>query len=123
MKLVMLITAKVELGLDVAQGWQDAGAPGATIVRSHGLHQLQRGLKSGVELPRMIGSMGAAMAALLDSVEENTMIMLSVVEDDLVATLIASANDVLGDLSQPDHGVLIVIPIETAMGVRRHDSA
>ncbi len=122
MKLVMLITAKVEAGLDVAQVWQDAGAPGVTIVRSHGLHKLQEELRSGeVELPRIIGSMGAAMAAIIDNFEERGEIILAVVDDQLVDPLIAGANNVLGDLTAPDSGVLLVLPVERAVGVRRFD--
>jgi hypothetical protein len=124
MKLVVLITAKVEAGLDIAQAWQDAGAPGVTIIRSHGLHTVQRELSSGaVELPRMVASMGAAMAAILDNLEERGEMILSLVDDDLVDALIAAANAVLGDLTQPDHGILFTIPVERAIGVRRHDGS
>ncbi len=91
MKLVILITAQVENGLEVAQAWQEAGAPGVTLVRAHGLHTLQDELKSGsVELPLMVTSMGAAMAAILDNLEERNQMILSVVEDETV--------------EPPDHG-------------------
>jgi hypothetical protein len=121
MKLVVLITAKVEDGLDIAQAWQDAGAPGVTIIRTHGLHTLQREIASGdVELPRMVVSMGAAMAAILDNLEERGEMILSLVDDDLVEALISSANAVLGDLTKPNHGILFTIPVEQAIGVRRH---
>jgi len=116
MKLVVLVTAKREAGLDIAQAWQEAGAPGVTIVPSHGLHALQEELKSGsVELPRMMVSMGAAMAVILDEMEEHSMIILSLVEDALVDPLIASTNQSLGDLSGPDHGILFVVPVERAI--------
>ena len=121
MKLVILITAEVEAGLDIAQAWQDANAPGVTIIRSHGLHTLQQELKSGnVELPRMIASMGAAMAAIIDNVEERGEIVLSVVDDELVDALIDAATSVLGDLRKPDNGVLFVLPVERAIGIRNH---
>ncbi len=124
MKLVILITSRVEDGLDIAQAWQEAGAPGVTIVRSYGLHTLQRELKSGsVELPRMIASMGAAMAAIIDNLEPRGEMILSLVEDDLVDRLIAAANETLGDLTQPEHGILFTIPVDRAIGVRRHDGA
>lgn len=124
MKLVILITAKVQAGLDIAQAWHEVGAPGVTILRSHGLHTLQEELKSGsVELPRMVVSMGAAMAAILDNMEERGEVLLSVVPDELVDPLIAAANETLGDLTQPEHGILFVIPVERAIGVRRHDPA
>lgn len=121
MKLVVLITAQIEAGLDIAQAWQEANAPGVTIVRSHGLHTLQKELRSGqVELPRMMVSMGVAMAAIIDNMEERGEIILSVVDDELVNALIAAANQVLGDLTEPNHGVLFVVPIDRAIGIRNH---
>lgn len=124
MKLIVLITAQVEAGLDIAQAWQDAGAPGVTVLRAHGLHTLQNELRSGsVELPRMIVSMGAAMAAIIDNVEERGEVILSLVEDELVDPLIAAANETLGDLTQPNHGILFILPIERAIGVRHHNGS
>jgi hypothetical protein len=118
MKLVVLITAEVEKGLDVAQAWQDAGAPGVTIIRSYGLYTLQSQVKSGaVELPMMIGSMAAAMAHIIDSVEENVGMILSLVSVEMVDKLIAAASAVLGDLTEPNHGVLFVVPVERALGL------
>ncbi len=122
MKLVLLITPQIDKGLDVAQAWQEAGAPGVTIIRSHGLHTLQKELQSGsVELPRMVVSMGAAMAAIIDNMEERGEVILSIVEDELCDAVIAAANEVLGDLTSPNAGVLVTLPIERAVGVRHHD--
>ncbi len=124
MKLVILITAQMEDGLDIAQAWQDVGAPGVTIIRSHGLHTLQQELRSGsVELPRMVVSMGAAMAAIIDDMEERGEVILSLVEEPLVDALVAAANQTLGDLTEPNHGILFVLPIERAIGVRHHDGS
>lgn len=121
MKLVVLITAQVEAGLDIAQAWQDAGAPGVTVLRAHGLHTLQQELRSGsVELPRMIASMGAAMAAIIENVEERAEVILSLVDDAMVDPLIAAANQVLGDLTEPNHGILFVLPVDLAIGVHQH---
>lgn len=121
MKLVILITAQVEDGLDVAMAWQEAGAPGVTIVRSHGLRTLQEKVKSGsVELPRMVTSMATAMAHVLTNLEEPGEILLSVVPDDMVAKLEAAANDTLGDLTEPYNGIMIVLDVERAIGVHHH---
>lgn len=121
MKLVILITAQVESGLDVALAWQAAGAPGVTIIRSHGLHTLQEELRHGaIELPRMVSSMAAAMAAILDNLEERNHMLLSLVEDETVDPLIAAATNVLGDLTLPNNGILFVVPVERAVGVRDH---
>ena len=121
MKLVILITSAIKNGLDVAQSWQDAGAPGVSIIRTHGLYSLQQEVKKGdVELPRMVVSMASAMAHILDGVEERGEMVLSLVEDRLVDVLIGKANEVLGDLTEPDNGILFVVDVERAIGIRRH---
>jgi len=122
MKLVILITAKVQHGLEVAQAWRDAGAPGVTILRSHGLRTLEQEVREGsVELPRMVTSMAAAMAHIIDNVEERGEIILSVVDDTLVNKLEVVTAEQLGDLTERDTGVLFVLPVERAVGVIPHD--
>lgn len=124
MKLVMLITAQIEKGLDVALAWQEAGATGVTILRSYGLFTLQRKIQHGdVELPRMVSSVAAALAHLLDTVEENGHILISVVEPEMVDKLINAANNVLGDLTEPNNGILIVLDLERAIGIRDHSKS
>jgi nitrogen regulatory protein PII len=118
MKLVILITAENEYSLEVGQAWQRAGAGGVTIIRSHGLYTLQRQLENGqLELPRMVVSMATAMAHVLDMTEEKGHLLMSVVDDALVDPLIEAASGVLGDLTQPDNGVLFVLPVERAVGI------
>lgn len=60
-----------------------------TIIRTHGLHTLQREVQKGAyELPRMVASMTAAMAYVLNTVEELGNLIFSVVDDDLVDALV-----------------------------------
>ena len=121
MKLVILITTRVEEGMDVAQAWQLVGAPGVTIMRTHGLRTLQEQVQRGdYELPRVVTSMAAAMTHMLNDMDENGMMLLSVVDNDLVDKLEAATANVLGDLTEPYHGIMIVLDIERAIGVRHH---
>ena len=123
MKLVILVTAKVEKSLQVAQNWQECGAPGVTIVRTHGLHTLQQKVTSGAyELPRMVASMTSAMAHILENIEELGNLIFSVVEDEQVDDLVEAAQKELGELTEPDSGVMFVLPIERAIGVVNHDA-
>jgi nitrogen regulatory protein PII len=120
MKLVVLITVQIENGLAVAQAWQDAGAPGVTILRSYGLQNLRlEAQRSAVELPRVVLSMARAMTSVIDSAEQNSEIIFSIVGEQMVDTLIDIAHDVLDDLYAPDNGVLFVLDIERAVGIRR----
>ncbi|MBX3081054.1 MAG: hypothetical protein KF716_05425 [Anaerolineae bacterium] len=121
MKLVVLMTALVEKGFTVAQAWQMAGAPGVTIVQMHGLYRLQQQVSHGVvELPRMVVSMAAALAAIIDNAQAEGIMFLSLVPPEIVDNLIVAANAELGDLTEPGNGVLFVVDVERAIGVRNH---
>lgn len=121
MKLVILITAQTENGLEVALAWREAGAPGVTIIPSHGLHSLQRKTKSGgLELPMIITSMADAMAGLLNASETSSLIILSVMPAGILGKVIEATKGVLGDLTAPDTGVVFVLDVEQAIGVRDH---
>lgn len=121
MKLIILITAQTERGLEVALAWREAGAPGVTIIPSHGLHTLQKKARSGgLELPMIITSMADAMAGLLQASETNSLIILSVTPAVVMDKVIEATTRVLGDLTAPDTGVVFVLDVEKAIGVRDH---
>jgi hypothetical protein len=124
MKLIVLITSQIEQGLEAAQSWQDNGAPGVTILPAHGLFSLQRAAQHGeVELPRMMVSMAAALAQVIERAEEKSQIILSLVEKEKVDALIAATEKILGDLTLPHNGILFVLDVERAIGVRDHRPA
>lgn len=118
MKLVLLITSRIEEGLQVADAWRTIGAPGVSILRTHGLHTLQQQVKEkSLELPRMTVSLGNALAHLIDNMDETGELILSVMADDLVDNAIEKAQEFLGDLDLPHNGVLFVIDVERAIGL------
>jgi nitrogen regulatory protein PII len=113
-KLVVLITSHIEKSLEVAEAWQAAGAPGVTLLDSHGLHRLQEKSRD-LELPVFV-----SMASVLRQLETTSQIILSVVEDHNVETLIKATTDVLGDLYQPDTGIVFVMDVERVVGLSYH---
>ena len=121
MKLVILITSDIESGLEVANRWQEAGAPGVTIVKSVGLHSLkEKIMRDSLEVPLHIASsMTSLMAFVLREMELNNHVLLSVVPKELVPTLLDEARAVMGDLLEPNHGVAFVVPLDEAIGVRQ----
>ena len=121
MKLVILITPQIEKGIAVAQAWQETGAAGVTIIRSHGLQTLKDSVKSGaLELPLAMSSMVAAMSHVLTKTEEQGEILLSVVENDMVDALQQATSNILGDMSEPYSGIMIVLDVERAIGIHKH---
>lgn len=123
MKLIILITSNIENGLEVANRWQDAGAPGVTIIKSVGLYSLQQKIKRGsLEVPLHIASsMTSMMAYMLGQMEHNNHVLLSVVPKELIPRLMNEAVEVMGDLLEPDNGVAFVVPLDEAIGVRLHN--
>lgn len=121
MKLIILITSNAENGVEVATRWQDAGAPGVTVIKSVGLYSLQRKLQSdSIEVPlHAASSMAGVMAYVLREMENTNHVLLSVVPKELVPTLLDEARAVMGDLLEPNHGVAFVVPLDQAIGVRQ----
>jgi len=124
MKLIILITSNIESGLEVANRWQETGAPGVTIIKSVGLYSLQEKIKSGsMEVPLHVAtSMTGMMAYMLGEMEHTNHVLLSVVPKELIPDLLDKARDVMGDLLKPDNGVAFVVPLDEAIGVRLPDS-
>ncbi len=113
-KMVFLITTYIERGLAVAEAWQEAGAPGVTLIESHGLHRLQEQSRS-LEINLFV-----SMASVISQSEETNQIIFTVVDDHMVDAIIDAACDVLGnDLTKPDTGVAFVLPVERTIGMRR----
>ena len=122
MKLIILITSNIESGLEVANRWQEAGAPGVTIIKSVGLYSLQQKIKRGtMEMPlHMASSMTSVMAYMLGEMEHTNHVLLSVVPAELIPQLMEEAKAVMGDLLKPNNGVAFVVPLDDAIGVRLH---
>ncbi len=124
MKLIILITSNIENGFDVAMRWQEAGAPGVTVLKSVGLHSLQRKImRDSLELPlHVASSMTSAMAYVLREMDHTNHVLLSVAPKELIPTLLDEARAVMGDLLEPNHGVAFVVPLDEAIGVRQPES-
>ena len=112
MKLVFVITTQTEKWFDIANAWEEAGAPGVSILDSHGLHHVNQ---QHVE----IGPMSAfSMSGILRQLDTNSRILFSVAPAHLVNELIKRANEII-DFDSPDTGIAFVIDVEKAFGLRR----
>ena len=110
-KLIILITAHIEKGTEVAEAWEAAGAPGVTLIDSYGLHHLRERSKA-LELPLFV-----SMAQVMRQIEQTNQMLLSVVDDDVVDRLIEAAGKVLGKLSDAHTGVAFVLDVERVIGI------
>ena len=117
-KMIFLVTTHIDRGMAVAEAWEDEGAPGVTLIESHGLRRLKEQSRS-LEINLFV-----SLTSLMRQIEETNQIIFTVVREDLVDTLIDTACDVLGgDLNQANTGVAFVLPVDQVIGLRKteHD--
>ena len=110
-KLVVAITPHSEKWYDIAKAWEKCGAPGVTIVRSHGLYQLDQ--KANVELDMATFS----IAGIMRQLEETSRLVFSIVPEELVDTLIDTALGII-NFEDPYTGIAFVLDLERVVGLR-----
>ena len=112
--MILLVVDDVDQCPSILDAWEAAGAVGITILESTGLGRVR---ESSIrdDLPLMPSIMN-----LLRSQEEHHRTIFTVVEtEEMVERLIAATESVVGDLEQPDKGVLFVLPVTRAVGLSK----
>ena len=112
MKLAILITGRTDKSLIVAQAWQKAGASGVTILEGYGLRSLQ----DRMAIRDDIGLL-PTLSKLLSQQEVSTVLLVSLVNDELVPALQRETIDILGDLTLPNNGIMLTLAVEDAVGL------
>lgn len=113
MKLVILITPDTERSLEVADKWQGAGAPGVSLIDAHGVQGLRR--QKHDHAPEL--SLAVSMSSILHDLQKTNTLVFSVVDSALVETLIGVAEEVIGDLAEPENGILFILDVERVVGI------
>ena len=114
-KLVILVTTDVANSLRIAERWQGAGAPGVSIIDTHGVRGLQR--QKGHRAPEL--SLATSMASILHQIRETNVLIFSVVEETLVDELISIAQSIAGDLTTPETGILFVVNVDQVISTKK----
>lgn len=107
--LTMVLDDSSRLG-EVLQAWRDAGVRGVTILESTGVNRV---------LPRRSAEpmyMGFSQIFGSGRVGHNT--LFAVIDDlALAEAAVAATEQVLGDLTRPDTGIVFVIPVVKSWGI------
>lgn len=118
MYMIMFVLDNPEQLDDVLDAWQGAGVSGVTYLESSGFHRRQAhilGARFVVTLP-----------ALVERIENGSYTLLSVVSDmETVQACCRATEGVLGNLDEPNTGVLVAWEVAFAKGfdTRRHGGA
>lgn len=111
--LVVLVLYDLRHFEDLVAAWRDAGTSGVTILESVGARELEERAARD-DLPLM-----PTLRDLLRGDEATRKTFLAVVADEGVEPLIKATEEVTGDLSEPDKGILFVMPVTRVVGMRK----
>jgi nitrogen regulatory protein P-II 1 len=114
MSLILFVLHDPEKLRELLDAWKEAGVTGATVLFSTGLGRLHRSVALSDDLPLM-----PSLEDFLPKVEHLSRTVFSMIDDDkIVERIIAATERVVGDLNQPDRGLLMVLPVERVFGLR-----
>ncbi|HHT93836.1 MAG TPA: hypothetical protein PLI11_06440 [Clostridia bacterium] len=109
MKLVVVVLSEDSRLQALLQGLVENGIKGATIISSQGL---ARALEDAEDYS-FLGS----IKAFLDPQQYGSTVF-SVIQDNQVELVSKAIKQTVGDLSQPDMGIMFTIPVDYVEGIR-----
>ena len=111
--LVIFVVDEVEHCPALFDAWEEIGVTGVTILESIGLGRVRRAAGYRDDLPLM-----PSIRSLLQTQEEHhRTLMVLIKEEATIDKLIAATENVIGDLNEPNKGVLMVRPVLRVVGI------
>jgi hypothetical protein len=116
--LVMLVVHDVEKFEDVLKAWKSAGVSGVTVLPSLGMQRIDDELALRENMPLM-----PLISSLFEDEEVQNRTLFTILEgDDLLERVEGATKSILGDLDEPNTGVMAVLPVAKAFGIHRRDA-
>jgi nitrogen regulatory protein PII len=115
MFLILFVLNDPERLDDLLTAWEGTGVSGATIFRSSGLGRIR--MKAGLwdDVPLI-----PSLEALYQRDEDFNRTLFTVVPDQaMVERVVQVTQQVVGDLSKPHSGLLVVLPVAQAYGLEK----
>lgn len=114
--LVVAVLPNLDRCRDVLETWERLGVSGITILESIGLHRLKQARGRRDDMPLL-----PSLRHLIESEEYHHRTVFVVVEDDFdLEGLLTATEASIGDFNAPDSGLLFVVPVSRAFGLRPH---
>jgi len=102
---------------DVLEAWDAAGVSGVTIFPSTGLRRLQTLDVLREDIPLI-----PSLEDLIQQEERLNRTLFTIVDgDDMVDKVINATQSVIGDLNNPNTGILSVLPVVKTYGLNRKE--
>lgn len=99
---------------ELLDAWTEAGISGATVLYSTGLGRITQAEALRDDLPIM-----PSLEDFLPRAEHFNRTVFSMIDDEaVVERVVAATQRVVGDLCEPDRGLLMVLPVAQVYGLR-----
>ena len=112
MKMILFVLNDPARVLDLLNAWRGAGASGATVLFSTGMGRLHQSGALRDDIPLM-----PSLSDFYVQGDELSRTIFTVIRDDLVERIVAVTGEIVGDLSKPGSGILIVLPLDSVHGL------
>jgi nitrogen regulatory protein PII len=117
-KMIVLVLDDVERLSEIVDAWVEAGVTGVTILNSAGIGRSRHNALLRDDVPMM-----PSINSLLKTREEQHRTMFALVDNTVVIDdIVRATQDIVGDLTGPNRGVLFVLPVSTAIGIATEDT-
>ena len=114
--LVVLVMECAEICHDILGAWEEAGASGATILESTGLARIRGAVRD--DLPLV-----PSLRNLLKVDEMHNRTVFTIIDDDEVLERVLQVTRENIDFTQPNSGLMFVLPVSQIFGLKRHDTS
>lgn len=119
MYLILFVLHQDDAFNEIINAWEEAGVGGITILPGTGLGRMRRKTALREDLPLI-----PSLEDLLDHQEDQNHTMFTVVEgEEMVKRIIDATQSIIGDLAEPDTGILTVLPVAQVYGLKKNRKA
>jgi nitrogen regulatory protein P-II 1 len=114
MSMILFVLHDTDKLDQVLAAWQEAGAPGVTVLESTGVGHIRQNEALREDTPLM-----PSLEDFYPDPEYQSRTLFTVLQDELVEKVVAATLEVIGDLSEPNTGILVVLPTSAAYGLEK----
>jgi hypothetical protein len=119
MYFILFVLHDISKMKSLLEAWEQAGVKGATLLFSTGLGRIRQNYGLMEDFPLF-----PSMSKIIDQFEEmdlNRTIFSVVESDEIVRKILHQTQEIVGDLSLPNTGILIVLPVAQVYGLKQYN--
>ena len=114
MSMILFVLHDTDKLDELLAAWQEAGAPGVTVLESTGVGRIRQNEALREDTPLM-----PSLEDFYPDPEHMSRTMFTILNDDLVQKVVDATCKDVGDLNEPNTGLLVVLPTITAYGLEK----